>query len=135
MIVSSAVLTKVCGRLATTAENKTWFRAVEPQFWKAALGTSHTRTATSRFSAGSATRPLFETLYLAENPLVSLLEVQAIFGDPTTPGSIVPHPQKAFIVLNVEIRLSRVADLTSVSTQRALHTTAQELTGDWVGYG
>jgi hypothetical protein len=39
-----------------------------------------------------------------------------------------------YVVLNVDVRLVSVADLTDVASQAALRTTAQELTGDWRGY-
>lgn len=37
-------------------------------------------------------------------------------------------------VLNVRVQLPDIADLTQVSQQGLLATTAQELTGDWYGY-
>jgi len=37
-------------------------------------------------------------------------------------------------MLNVNISLQRVADLTDPATQNLLEITAQELTGDWLGY-
>jgi hypothetical protein len=37
-------------------------------------------------------------------------------------------------VLNVDVQLQTVADLTQESQQQLLETTAQELTGDWRGY-
>jgi hypothetical protein len=38
------------------------------------------------------------------------------------------------MVLNVDVQLQAVADLTQESQQQLLETTAQELTGDWRGY-
>jgi hypothetical protein len=46
----------------------------------------------------------------------------------------VPHPRSTWGVLNVRVSLQHVADLTSPSSQALLDTTAQELTGDWIGY-
>lgn len=37
-------------------------------------------------------------------------------------------------MLNVSVSLQRVADLTDPATQDLLEITAQELTGDWLGY-
>jgi hypothetical protein len=37
-------------------------------------------------------------------------------------------------VLNVDVQLQAVADLTQGSQQQLLETTAQELMGDWRGY-
>lgn len=38
------------------------------------------------------------------------------------------------MIASVDIRLSAVADLTSVDQQKRLMTNAQELTGDWAGH-
>src|SRR5205085_10806665 len=67
------------------------------------------------------------------NHNVILLEVLAVFSPP---GSIitVASPGLAWAVLNVTVSLSQIADLTGVLAQQALETTAQELTGDWIGY-
>jgi hypothetical protein len=123
-----------CARLPTFLETRTWYRAVQPQFYQTSLDTAQTRLIPSRFSAGSASRPPFELLYLAEDPIVALFEVQALFGAATLPGGVVPHPRRVYVVLNVDVRLVSVADLTDVASQAALRTTAQELTGDWRGY-
>jgi hypothetical protein len=56
-------------------------------------------------------------------------------GSPHIPGRAVPNPQVPALVLNVQITLQHVFDLTQVgSAQASLQTTAQELTGDWDGY-
>lgn len=121
MISSPGNLAAVCASLSTAVEGRTWFRAVQPQFWQTALATTHTTDIASRFNAGVNAMPHFETLYLAENPMVALFEVEALFGDPSLLG-------------NVVVRLGRVADLTDPAAQDVLGTTAQELTGDWEGY-
>ena len=46
-----------------------------------------------------------------------------------------PNPAMATVVLNVTVVLQEIADLTNVPNQILLGTTAQELTGDWNGYG
>lgn len=112
----------------------TWYRAIQPQFWVSALATSHTRTIPGRFNAGNSTRPGFEILYLAEDHQVALFEVQALLGSPN-PGSIyLPNPRGAWTILNVDVQLDRIVDLTLPSQRRLIETTAQELTGDWQGY-
>jgi hypothetical protein len=40
----------------------------------------------------------------------------------------------SFAVVSVKVVLQRVADLTLVSQQVLIETSAQELTGDWRGY-
>lgn len=47
---------------------------------------------------------------------------------------MVPHPHSTWTILNVSVRLQAVAELTDVATQELLATTAQEITGDWLGY-
>jgi RES domain len=93
-----------CARLPTVPETRTWYRAIQPQFYATSLQTRQTRTIPTRFSAGDAAQPPFELLYLAEDPLVALFEVQALFGSPTSPGGVVPHPRRAYVVLNAELR-------------------------------
>jgi hypothetical protein len=72
---------------------------------------------------------------LAENHLVALFEVQALLGASLAGGPI-PNPRQAWMIINVKVQLQHIADLTDVPTaQVPLVTTAQELTGDWLGYG
>lgn len=134
MIGSSQGLAGACAGLATRPETQTWFRSVQPQFWQTALASRQTLTRATRFNGGAYTPVPFESLYLAENPMVALFEVEALYGDPSVPGSVIPHPRKAYITLNVQVALSHIADLTDGAAQVSLETSAQELTGDWRGY-
>jgi hypothetical protein len=111
----------------------TWYRAIQLKFTPTALQYSHTATESSRFGSGIAAKPAYPLLYLAENHQVSLLEVQAILGSPGS-GVVVSNPRSAWAILNVAVNLHEVADLTDLSAQAGLKTSAQELTGDWVGY-
>lgn len=120
--------------LPTRAESGTWFRALQPHFLPTALHTSHTKTIPSRFNVGAAASPQFEVLYLAENHMVALFEVQALLGSPSTPGGVVPHPRRAWAIMNVNVNLRSVVDLTDPAAQAILASSAQELTGDWRGY-
>lgn len=123
-----------CLALSRSPETGTWYRALQPQFWQTSLVTAQTRVIPSRFNEGSSARTQFEVLYLAETQMVALFEVQALFGSPTQPGGVVANPRRPWTVINVHIQLQDVADLTQVSQQTLLATTAQELTGDWYGY-
>jgi hypothetical protein len=123
-----------CASLALTIENAVWFRAVEPQFWQTAPQSAQTTGRPSRFNPGPSVRPPFETLYLAEDPQVALFEAGALLGSPSRPGGALPQSRLAWAILNVGVRLHKVADLTVVSQQHLVETTAQELTGDWEGY-
>jgi hypothetical protein len=122
------------GSLTTRPVVGTWFRAIQPQFWRTSLHTSHSKAIPSRFNEGATARPQFEILYLAENHLVALFEVQALLGSPFPPSLMIPHPHLAWTIINVQVQLQRVADLTDVTQQALLRTTAQEITGDWRSY-
>ena len=123
-----------CARLARRPLTGTWFRAVRPQYYASALAFARTAAQPGRFNPGTPTRPRFPVLYLAEDQTVALFEVDAIVGSPL-PGQVaLPNPQHAWVVLNVEVQLNRVVDLSQGSQRRLIRTTAQELTGDWRGY-
>jgi RES domain-containing protein len=112
----------------------TWYRAVDPRFLATALSTLHTATTPSRFSPARSTAPAFEILYLAENPMVALFEARALFGSPSTPGGVVPHPSRALVTLPILVSLSAISDLTDPAAATVIETNAQELTGDWRSY-
>ena len=112
----------------------TWYRAIQLKFWNSLLATAHTATVPGRFNAGNALHPGFEILYFAENHLVALFEVQALLGSPHPPATYVPNPSTAWVIINVDIQLSQIADLTRVPQRKIIGTTVQELTGDWRGY-
>ena len=77
---------------------------------------------------------MFEVLYLAENPMVAMFEARILFGSPSTPGGIVPHPSRALVTLPITVGLTAVTDLTDPAEAATLDTNAQELTGDWRSY-
>ena len=104
-------------------ENRVWYRAIQTRFIATALHTSRT---TSRFNPGG----IFRLLYLAENHLVALLEVQALMGTPLLPGGPLPNPRYSYTVLNLKVSLTGVVDLTARPALAALATNPQELTGD-----
>ena len=124
-----------CATLPTIPEVGTWYRAVHPHYLPVALKTAYTTRYKSRYSPGPGATPPFEICYLAENQVVALFEVEATFGSPLTPGGLVPNPARPWVVLNVEVMLHAVVDLTDFSgTHSVLNTTVQELTGDWKGF-
>ena len=123
-----------CGSLVHTRIRGTWYRAVDPRFLAGALSTIHTTTTPSRFAPGRSAVPAFEILYLAENPMVALFEARALFGSPSTPGGVVPHPSRPLVTLPILVGLSAVADITNPAEATLIETNAQELTGDWRSY-
>jgi hypothetical protein len=118
----------------TAPETRVWYRALQPQHWPTGLATAHTTRIPSRYSPATNAQPAFPVLYLAEDHQIALFEVGALLGSPLPGGHYVPNPSQAWVLLNVQITLHAVADLTDVSEQAKLLTTAQELTGDWRGY-
>jgi RES domain-containing protein len=118
-----------CGSLKIRPLTGTWYRAIQPQHLPTALQTSHTKRFPSRFNEG---HNLFEILYLAEDQIVALFEVQALLGSPYQLW--VPNPYQAWVTLNVHVTLQRIADLRLVTEQQVIDMTVQELTGDWRGY-
>jgi RES domain-containing protein len=120
-------------RLTRNPLTGTWYRAIPTVFLSTALNLSHSRTVPGRFNDGSPVAPSFPILYLAENHMLALFEVEALFGSPA-PGHTVPNPGKAVAVLNVNTTLREVADLTNLHEQSIFDTNVQELTGDWRGF-
>jgi RES domain-containing protein len=123
-----------CGALGTKPENRVWYRALQPQHWPTALATAHTTRIPSRYNSASHAQSTFPLLYLAEDHRVALFEVDALLGSALPGGHYVPNPSQAWVILNVQVTLHAVADLTATAEQARLLTTAQELTGDWRGY-
>ncbi len=111
-----------------------WYRAIRPQFFQTALAFAHSATIPGRFNGGSIQNPGFPVLYLAEDPMVALFEVGALLGSPTAGQTFLANPTNPWTIVPSQIRLNRVADLTSGSQRRLIETTVQELTGDWRCY-
>jgi RES domain-containing protein len=112
----------------------TWYRAIQLKFWNSLLATAHTKTIPGRFNAGHSGRPGFEILYFAEDQQVAMFEVQALLGSPLPGSAYVPNPSGHWVIINVQLQLRRVVDLTLRSERVKIETTVQELTGDWRGY-
>jgi hypothetical protein len=111
-----------------------WFRAIRPQFFQTALAFAHTATIPGRFNGGSIQHPGFPVLYLAEDQIVALFEVDALLGSPLPGKSFLPNANQPCTTVPVDVQLSRVVDLSRASQRRLIETTIQELTDDWRGY-
>ena len=125
-----------CSALNRRPETGIWYRAIQPQHWQTALSTVQSKVIPSRFNEGPNAHPQFEVLYLSDHPTVAEFEAAFLLGSPWRQiGSTTPNPQQSsWIIINVTVQLGDVADLTQVPQQSLLGTTAQELTGDWMGY-
>lgn len=121
-----------CGRLDSAPHSGTWYRAIELQFSKAPLRCGHTKTYPGRFTPGNLSSASFSMLYLAEHQALCLHEVEAIYRG--RQNAMIPNPSRPWAIINVDVRLSSVVDLTAPESQKLLQTSVQELTGDWAFY-
>ena len=58
-----------------------------------------------------------------------MFEARILFGSPSTPGGIVPHPSRPLVTLPITVGLTAVTDLTDPAEAATIDTNAQELTG------
>lgn len=72
---------------------------------------------------------LFDSVYLAGNPLTAFLEVAALVQFPGGPAIVRTAP---WVVVTVEGFLNDVLELTDPATLTALGTSTPEVTGPWV---
>jgi hypothetical protein len=119
-----------CANVPTQPERGTWYRAIQVQYLGTPLQTFRTAGAPTRFNEGNRQ---FEILYFADNHQVALYEVQAMLGSPLY-GVTLPNPYLTWTILNVQVQLFEVVDLTNTNNQAMVQTSAQELTGDWRSY-
>ncbi len=110
-----------------------WYRGINLRYVAMALQFSHSAAITSRFHLATQFSLTYPLLYLTESPDTALLEVNAVLSPPGSDLSI-PNPHSAWAVLNVNVALKAVLDLTDIKVERILQTNFQELTGDWQGY-
>lgn len=121
---------RALGKLPAVPVSGVCFRALELQFLKSPLRTIHTKKYPGRFTPGPLAPDPPELLYLCEHQVLSLMEVEAIYGS-LAPGLTIPNPELAWAVINIDVSLRRVADLTDQQTLNLLESSRQELTGHW----
>jgi hypothetical protein len=63
-----------------------------------------------------------------------MFEARILFGSPSTPGGVVPHPSRPLVTLPIMVGLTAVTDLTDPTEAATLDTNAQESTGDSRSY-
>lgn len=117
-----------CHKLIRQREYRTWYRAFDPAHWKTPLSYGHTLGEMYRYSPGT-----FEVLHLSESHDLTLWEMGAVYGSHWQ-RIIIPDSRIDVQIINIEVDLQQVADLTSVAEQNKLRTNVQELTGDWKGF-
>jgi RES domain-containing protein len=71
----------------------------------------------------------FDSLYLTEDAVTGLAEVNSLVILPAGPTAF---PTEPFAVITLDGVLTRVLDLTDSAIQTALGTNEQELTGAWI---
>lgn len=84
------------------------------------LATDHTTSIPGRFNAEEPGRPSFEILYLSGDHTIALFEIGAIVGSPFPGGTFIPNPKAHWIIINVQVQLGRVADLTQGGSRSCL---------------
>jgi RES domain-containing protein len=72
---------------------------------------------------------IFETVYLAEDPVTAMAEASGVLYSPRAP--IPRTAQPPWVLITVEGILLRVLDLTVAEIQSSVGTDPQELTGAW----
>lgn len=84
----------------------------------------------SRINGGRFTpKDIFETIYLAEDPITALAEVALVIQHAQAPPATFRTPP--WVHVTVDGILFSLLDLTENNVQRALGTNVQELTGEW----
>lgn len=101
------------------------FRIIQIQY----INTPLSSVGSLRFGGRYNPQAAFEALYLAENSLTALLEVEALFKTKTEYRSILKPP---LIILSTQYQINRILDITNLDNQMALGTNLQELTGNWL---
>lgn len=122
-----------CSNLPTQPETGTWYRAIQQKYFSTAQHTNHTKLFATRFNAGRVAQPQYEVLYLAQDQIVALFEIQALFGSQIN-NHIIPNPAVTPVIMPVEVVLQRIVDLTEWGNEPILETSLQELTGEWRAY-
>jgi hypothetical protein len=83
----------------------------------------HTPSDLSRYYEGPTSAIPFDTIYLAGNPMIALFEVGALFGSPVVPGGVIAKPGPSWLVVNMQVNPTKVADLIDVTASHALLST------------
>jgi hypothetical protein len=131
-----------CSKLRRLPVRSFWYRALKIEYLErnlrkkkeGPLGAAHTKRDPTRYCPGQLLKNPFEVLYLCEHHVLTLYEVEAIYG-PLDPRGILPNPKCAWAIINVHVHLQDVADLTLPDQQDLLGTTTfQTLTGSWRSY-
>ena len=89
-----------------------WYRAVNLKHWDSRLSSDHSRITRSRFSAGTASTPLYRIIYLGETHQVAIHEVRALLGDPSAP---IANSRGSWAILSLNVILDQVVDLSEIA--------------------
>ena len=100
------------------------FRVIQLRY----LNTPLSSVGSVRFGGRYNPPQLFKALYLADNSVTALLEVEALFKTGTQLKSV---PKPPLLVLSIYYQLNAIVDITNFDNQLALGTNLQEITGNW----
>jgi RES domain-containing protein len=81
--------------------------------------------------AGARFTPIgsFDSIYLAQDPITAFVEVSALILLPNGPAPLRSPP---WVVINVDVIVNNVLDLTDAGVLEKLGTTTSEVTGPWI---
>ena len=113
----------------TSLPSRTWYRAVDPAFARAA---PHPSVGITRFNDGPSGSPGYRLLYFAPDPVTALYEVEALLG--SVFSLAVPNPFRGSVVTRHAVPPLDIVDLGVSANRSLVGTTRQELTGDWRAY-
>lgn len=118
-----------CDRLPTRVLGGVWYRAIAPHRLPTPLYVANSQDQPTRYNPGpKADAAPFSTLYLAEDHVLCLHEIEAVFS---TRSGLVPNPLRTWCALNIAVGLTRVVDLNLDTNRNLLKTSIAELTGNW----
>ena len=125
-----------CRALPPRRVSGTWYRTIPLGYIVTPLNVDHSKSTPSRFNPGSVLPEAdqFSLLYMAQDLTTADFEAGAMVGAAYRPGRSFPNPHLTMVMLNVQVDLQSVVDLSSEPILRSISTTAQEMTGDWIGY-
>jgi RES domain-containing protein len=119
-MLAGEALARALAKLPTHSFKGTAYRIIPAQYHVSALSGIGSLTRGGRYNP----RGKLEALYLAEDPITALQEVEAVR---LTSAGLIAAKSSPKTLLSVEYELQVALDLTTVETQTARGTTLEEL--------
>lgn len=103
----------------------TTFRLVHIKYWQEPMSSIGSLRVGGRYNIKDS----FTALYTANTPITALRELRFLIE---TPVGLIPSKGDPYVLLSIDYQLRGILDLTNFTTQQALGTNLQELTGVWL---